>query len=234
MILFLSNMLSAFPGCTLNMDARSAQPKPILEFWPALVPRSAVQQMVHFADQSFTISEPIPLLHPSAVPKQPSYEPTLPVPLSQFGPTVRAPLGHVVYARSGDKGPNVNVGFFCTEKTPRTQWDWLRSFLTTSRLRALLGNDMTKVTGIERCEFPQIGAVHFVIHGVLGTGVGTTSELDALGKVRTLGFFHAGHSMAVERGRIPSGPTSGHSQSILRSEGENMNHLQSKLQYCTI
>lgn len=161
-------------------------PKPILEFWPGLIPRSAVTQVVHLPNnQSLVVSEQIPLLKPSDVPKQPSYEPTFPVPLSTFGPTVRVPLGHIVYARSGDKGPNVNVGFFCSGPNPHEEqekWDWLRSFLSTPTLRKILGRDAEKAVLIERCEFPQLRVVHFVLHGVLGTGVGTTAVLDALGK----------------------------------------------------
>lgn len=39
---------------------------------------------------------------------------------------------------------------------------------------------------IERCEFPLLQAVHFVVHGLLGgagAGVSSTSSIDALGKV---------------------------------------------------
>lgn len=184
--LALSNLLSGFPGMTPNMDTRTAQPKPFLAFWPGLAPRSFTSQTVHLPHKSLVVSESIPLLTPSQVPKQPSYEPIEPIPLSEFGPTIRAPLGHLVYARSGDKGPNVNVGLFCSgddTASKHSKWEWLRSFLTTKKLRHLLGEDNPESGKIERCEFPQIKAVHFIIHGVLGIGVGSTSKLDALGKV---------------------------------------------------
>jgi len=164
------------------MDMRTTRPKPFLKFWPGLMPRSLTSQTVHFPDKSISVAEPIPLLKPSQVPIQPSYEPTSPVPLAKFGPTVRIPLGHIVYARSGDKGPNVNVGFFCAGRDEQAKWDWLRSFLTTAQLRRLLGDNNPKTGRIERCEFPGIMAVHFLIHGVLGTGVASTSVLDSLGK----------------------------------------------------
>lgn len=184
--LAMSNLLSGFPGITLNMDFRTAQPKRFLEFWPGLIPRSFTSQTLHFPYKSFAISETIPLLTPSQVPKQPSYESSSPIPLSDFGPTVRAPLGHIVYARSGDKGANVNVGFFCPGEhasQEQIKWDWLRSFLTIDRIRHLLGEDNPESGKVERCEFPEIKAVHFVIHGILRGGVGSTSKLDALGKV---------------------------------------------------
>lgn len=52
----------------------------------------------------------------------------------------------------------------------------------------LLGGDYKPGTFIDRCEFPKIMAVHFVIHGTLGAGVSSTSNIDALGKVRK---FHS-------------------------------------------
>ena len=35
---------------------------------------------------------------------------------------------------------------------------------------------------IERVEFPKIHAVHFVIYGILGRGVSSSSRLDGFGK----------------------------------------------------
>jgi hypothetical protein len=35
---------------------------------------------------------------------------------------------------------------------------------------------------IERVEFPEIHAVHFVIYGILGRGVSSSSRLDGFGK----------------------------------------------------
>ena len=45
------------------------------------------------------------------------------------------PLGNIVIGRSGDKGPNVNMGLF----TDRPEiWEWLRSFLTLERMLAAI------------------------------------------------------------------------------------------------
>lgn len=62
--------------------------------------------------------------------------PTHPLAMGSFGRTVIRPLGDLVYARSGDKGANVNVGFYCAEgEMAARKWDWLRSMLTTEKLR---------------------------------------------------------------------------------------------------
>ncbi|MNR05949.1 hypothetical protein D3C85_1220010 [compost metagenome] len=97
---------------------------------------------------------------------------------SAYGETVEAPLGAIVFARSGDKFTNSNVGFFVRHED---EWEWLRSFLSISKLRELLGED--DIGGvIERVEFPNIQAVHFLNRGLLGKGVASTGAYDSLGK----------------------------------------------------
>lgn len=49
-----------------------------------------------------------------------------------------------------------------------------------------MGNDYYLGLSIERCEFPLLQAVHFVVHKLLGgagDGVSSTSSVDALGKL---------------------------------------------------
>lgn len=54
--------------------------------------------------------------------------------------------------------------------------------MTRSRLRDLLGPDFDESYLIERVEFPHIRAVHFVVYGLLGRGVSSSSRLDGFGK----------------------------------------------------
>ncbi|KAK6834998.1 hypothetical protein PG987_009692 [Apiospora arundinis] len=112
-----------------------------------------------------------------------SYDPVSPTSLDTFGPTTVVPLGDILLARSGDKGANVNVGF-----TPRARlnndemWQWLRSFLTRDRIKQMMGEDWDDGYYVERVEFPEIRAVHFVVYGALGRGVSSSARLDPLGK----------------------------------------------------
>lgn len=99
--------------------------------------------------------------------------------LSEFGPTKAIRLGDLVLARSGDKGSNLNVGFFV--RSPKA-WEWLRSFLSSARMIRLMDNDWSDDYFLERVEFPNIFAVHFVVCGILGRGVSSSTRLDALGK----------------------------------------------------
>ena len=64
--------------------------------------------------------------------------------------------------------------------TTREAWEWLRSTLTVDELRRLLPE--TRDLAIERYEFPNLGAVNFLIRGLLGTGATSTLRLDAQAK----------------------------------------------------
>jgi hypothetical protein len=50
--------------------------------------------------------------------------------------------------------------------------------MTEERMRQLLGKDWHNNLFIERVEFSHIHAVHFVIYGILGRGVSSSSRLD--------------------------------------------------------
>lgn len=124
--------------------------------------------------------------------KRESYETENAVNLSSFGPTIRARLGDVVLARSGDKGGNANIGFFIPTALPSAYpsgsslyaetWDWLRSLLSVTKLKQMFGESWSEKFFVERVEFKKIRAVHFVVYGVLGRGVSGSSRLDAFAK----------------------------------------------------
>lgn len=86
-------------------------------------------------------------------------------------------LGEIVHARSGDKGGDANLGIWVRD---RQAWDWLKSALTVDELRRLLPE--TRELAISRYELPNLGAVNFVLRGLLGTGATSTTRLDAQAK----------------------------------------------------
>ncbi|KAJ5681411.1 DUF1446 domain-containing protein [Penicillium maclennaniae] len=95
------------------------------------------------------------------------------------GDTKKVRLGDIALGRSGDKGGNLNVGFFPNNPD---HWPWLRNYMTRDCMRQLLGKVWHESFFIERVEFPHIQAVHFVIYGILGRGVSSSSRLDGFGK----------------------------------------------------
>lgn len=54
--------------------------------------------------------------------------------------------------------------------------------MTCKRLQELMEDDWNEDFHLERVEFRNILAVHFVIYGPLGRGVSSTRTLDAFGK----------------------------------------------------
>ncbi|KAH7119857.1 hypothetical protein B0J11DRAFT_570278 [Dendryphion nanum] len=176
------NGLQGYCGLHLGMDWRTMEPKPYVRYFPSLVPSENVQMTVYFVgDQRSGILIPKlqkQILAPAA-PSQLSYNPTDPTPLSKFGSTIQAPLGNLVFTRSGDKGGNANIGFWVRSAS---SYPWLRSFLTTSTLISLLGDDWRPHYRVERCEFAGLWAVHFLIRGLLGEGVSSSAVLDGFGK----------------------------------------------------
>jgi Acyclic terpene utilisation family protein AtuA len=91
--------------------------------------------------------------------------------------TVRAPLGRVCAARSGDKGGNANVGLWTRDAAG---YDWLRAYLTVERLRELLPE--ARDLQIRRFELPNLRALNFVIAGLLGEGVASSTRPDPQAK----------------------------------------------------
>ncbi|MFC7649995.1 hypothetical protein ACFQX6_63910 [Streptosporangium lutulentum] len=80
-------------------------------------------------------------------------------------------------ARSGDKGGNANLGVWVRTTG---QFDWLASYLTVERLAELLPS--TATLRVERFELPNLLALNFVVHGLLGRGVAASPRLDAQAK----------------------------------------------------
>ncbi|HEY0936270.1 MAG TPA: acyclic terpene utilization AtuA family protein [Trebonia sp.] len=91
--------------------------------------------------------------------------------------TVRAPLGRVCAARSGDKGGNANVGLWARDPAG---YGWLRGYLTVERLRELLPE--ARDLEIRRFELPNLHALNFVITGLLGEGVASSTRPDPQAK----------------------------------------------------
>ncbi|KAL4874835.1 DUF1446-domain-containing protein [Aspergillus karnatakaensis] len=177
--------LRHFSGFHSSLDSRTALPKPFLAYYPALVEQSKLKERINFVDNG-VVSRSYETGHPpeyEALTVRHSYDPEVKV---SSNPTISCHqsrtsmrLGDIALARSGDKGSNLNFGIFVLKPA---HWDWLRSYMTISRMRSLLGSDDRESFFIERVEFPRIQAVHFVVYGILGRGVSSSSRLDGFGK----------------------------------------------------
>nr|UWK21970.1 DUF1446 domain-containing protein [Trichoderma protrudens] len=175
--------MSHFPGMHFSLDTRLLVPKPFLGYYPAVVSQNEIEETITVLGESSTednlrFNIDPPQKTESLAPRE-NYETINPASLDKFGPTVKRSLGDLVLARSGDKGGNINIGLFVQTSE---QWEWFRSFMTKDRLRSLMRNDWKDWYFLERVEFENIYAVHFVVYGSLGRGVTSSGLLDNLGK----------------------------------------------------
>lgn len=193
--------LHSYPGGTMAPDMRTAVGRPFFEYWVALMPQSFIEETAHLPDGTVKRIPP-----PSKTQEYAREQPSLaassnPVDLTSFGSTTRGPLGWIVMGRSGDKSSNANLGIFVRHED---EWDWLRTILSTKRLRELLGKDDVG-RQIDRCEMPNIRAVHFLLKDHLDRGFNSTSDFGSLGK-NLCGYIRSKHvdipDCFLERGRI--------------------------------
>jgi hypothetical protein len=163
--------LASYPGCTLTGPPGDASPYGV--YWPALLPAEAVEQAVVLWDGT-RLPVTRPPARPAAAPVQ-ARPPTTVTPPD--GPTARVPLGRAFGARSGDKGGNANVGVWA--RSPEG-YAWLAGFLDVERLRSLL----PEARGLEvrRHELPNLLALNFVVAGLLGEGVSSSTRIDPQAK----------------------------------------------------
>jgi hypothetical protein len=100
-----------------------------------------------------------------------------------------------VHARSGDKGGDANLGVWVRD---RAAGEWLQSTLTVDELRRLLPE--TSQLAISRYELPNLGAVNFVLRGLLGTGATSTLRLDS--QAKALGEWLRSRSIKAPRALV--------------------------------
>ncbi|MCW2571938.1 MAG: hypothetical protein JWO88_1996 [Frankiales bacterium] len=156
--------LASYPGFFLGPS--SSQYYGV--YWPGLMSSDLLTHEVTLGDEVVsvapTLANPteacVPEVTRAALPK---------------GPTRRAPLGLVAGARSGDKGGNANLGVWVRTDE---EYAWLEQSLTVDRFKGLV----PEAGRVERFELPNVRALNFVLYGLLGEGVASSTRMDAQAK----------------------------------------------------
>lgn len=195
--------LANYPGFFATGGPSDAQPFGV--YWPALVDACEVRHSVVLPDSSRV---PVALPPPAMVAKaatgtgecrsdtnetaDSSCVPvTLPPPILvvapatgtaetgvlPVGPSAGEALGAYFAARSGDKGGNANVGIWARDASG---YVWLAEKLTADAVKALLPEAAN--LEVRRYELPNIHALNFVIVGLLGEGVASSTAFDTQAK----------------------------------------------------
>ncbi len=188
--------LAGYPGLHLTGPPTPATDYGV--FWPALLPAELVIPRVvqadgrvvevpHTADRA-AHREPLADATPdlALAPDATEVAAVRPAPHQGGAPdsqpdtateTRRLPLGTIIGARSGDKGGNANVGLWARSEAA---WRWLESYLTIDRFRTLVPE--ADELEVQRFELPNLFALNFVVVGLLGEGVASSTRPDPQAK----------------------------------------------------
>jgi hypothetical protein len=162
--------LASYPGCTLTTTPGDGGPYGV--FRAEYVAQTSVAHVAVLPD-----GERVPIAAPPHT-TVPAITASVDRPMSFVaGPARRVPLGRVAGARSGDKGGDANLGVWARSQPG---YEWLSGFLTVDELRRLLPE--CAPLAVDRYELPNLLAVNFVIHGLLGEGVAASTRFDPQAK----------------------------------------------------
>lgn len=181
--------LSHYPGFFLTAPPGDASPYAV--YWPGIVAPEQVPARVHLDGESWEV--------PSGAPTTTVIGDDEAADLPEWNQedTVRAPLGLVAGARSGDKGGDANVGVWVRDGAA---FPWLATWLTPQRLSELIPEAAD--LAVRRHVFPNLAAVNFVIEGMLGEGVASSSALDP--QAKSLGEYLRARHVDLPRSLLPS------------------------------
>lgn len=182
--------LASYPGFMYGGAPSGATSYAV--YWPALVPNERVSHEVVIDGESVPVATTFAPAEPPVIP-----EPVPGASAPPAGETVDAPLGRVLGARSGDKGGNANVGFWARSDEA---YAWMEDFLSVERLRELIPE--ARNLGVKRYILPNIRAVNFVVRGLLGEGVASSTRSDP--QAKTLGEYARAKIVAVPAGLLES------------------------------
>ncbi len=204
----VSIALASYPGFTLT--APPADAEPFGRYWPALLPAAEVTEVVVLPDGTRRPIEQTGVAH-----GRPEAGHDAPSPSMVGGgaaaptdrPTVLAPLGRLVGARSGDKGGDANIGLWVRDPAHEA---WLVATAgTPEAIRRLLPE--ADGLAIEVHHFANLSALNVVVHGLLGEGVASSSRPDpqAKGLGEYLRSRHVEVPVAWLEASTPAGPHEG-------------------------
>jgi hypothetical protein len=166
--------LSSYPGCYPTTPPGGETPYGV--YRAVLVPAELVEQVVVTPDLERRVVAPPPTAPAASPAPAPGATPG-PLPDPPGGPTARLPLGAAFGARSGDKGGDANVGIWARDQQG---YRWLEGRLDVARFKALV----PEAAGLEvrRYELPNLLALNFVVAGLLGEGVSSSTRFDPQAK----------------------------------------------------
>lgn len=183
----IETSLASYPGTFFTSAPSHAQA--VARYWPTTIAARDVTPRIACD------GEPVAASPRTGGPDDPASRPTRPAGSARataapHGPTedgptedgatedmITVPLWVLVGGRSGDKGGDANVGLWAdTEPVAR----WLCDSFDVGRFKEALPESAP--FEVSRYPLPNLRAVNFVVHGILGWGVASTLRLDTQAK----------------------------------------------------
>jgi hypothetical protein len=191
--------LSSYPGTFFTSAPSGAQG--VARYWPTTVSASAVQPHVECEGRQVASTMPSvpsrPLPPDTGSPRGPGPDPNRRA--RGAADLLRVPLHVLVGARSGDKGGAANVGLWADTDAVA---GWLLDEFTVDDIETVLPE--VAAFEIERHPLPNLRAVNFVVHGILGWGVASNLRLDT--QAKGLGELLRSRSVDVPSLLVSEGP----------------------------
>jgi hypothetical protein len=207
----IETSLASYPGTFFTSAPGNAQA--VARYWPTTIPAGVVTPRIECEGEPVspslqrggpaTAPSPDPVAPASPLPAAaPAAAPASPPVARHDGPAddlVTVPLWVLVGGRSGDKGGDANVGLWAdTEPVAR----WLCDTFDVAHFKeALPESARFEVT---RYPLPNLRAVNFVVHGILGWGVASNLRLDT--QAKGMAERLRSHALAVPAHLVASGP----------------------------
>jgi hypothetical protein len=182
--------LASYPGLFATTPPGDASPFGV--YWPTLVPADVPQHVVVLEDGTRI---PIPAVDGSQTSDVRIDVGEASLPDVPSGSTRSVPLGTLFGARSGDKGGNANVGLWARDATA---FAWLASFLTADKFRQLIPE--AAPLEVRRYELPNLLSLNFVVVGLLGEGVASSTRFDP--QAKSLGEYLRSRVVEMPQGLL--------------------------------
>jgi hypothetical protein len=163
--------LSSFPGIFFTSAPSGAQA--VAHYWPTTIAASEITPVITYNGTKIPSSPPTVHGKPAQVTSEPIAVPAV----VNVSPDIEVPLWVLIGGRSGDKGGDANVGLWADSDEVAY---WLHTEFHVEQFRAALPE--ADPYQVDRYALPNLRAVNFVVHGILGWGVASNLRLDTQAK----------------------------------------------------
>ena len=210
----IETSLASYPGTFFTSAPGNAQA--VARYWPTTIPAGVVTPRIECEGEP--VSPSLRPAGPATASTPPSSTPPAPpipaIPWAdRHAPAedlVTVPLWVLVGGRSGDKGGDANVGLWADcEPVAR----WLGDNFDVGQFKAALPESAP--FEVSRYPLPNLQAVNFVVHGILGWGVASNLRLDT--QAKGMAERLRSHAVAVPAHLVASGPPAERRRRALRS-----------------